>query len=108
MKSLQNQEELEAFIEDSKESPVILFKHSVTCPISAGAHERLVEASTDPSFPEIYKLVVQESREMSQEVAEEFGVIHESPQTILFKDGQPIFDTSHHNITKEAIKKALL
>ena len=89
-----------------KES-AILFKHSATCPVSADAYDQFNEfADSHPDFPCTY-LVVQEDRELSTEIAETFHVKHESPQAILFRNGNVAWHASHWNITKDAIEKAL-
>ena len=86
---------------------VILFKHSATCPVSADAYEQFTEfADSNPDFPSVY-LVVQEDRELSTEVAETFHVKHESPQAILFRNGNVAWHASHWNITRASIEKAL-
>ena len=36
---LNSTEKLDELIENSNENPVVLFKHSVTCPISSGVYQ---------------------------------------------------------------------
>ena len=50
---------------------------------------------------------VVESRPASNRVAEVTGLRHESPQLILFKDGQAIFDRDNWDITGEAVAEGL-
>jgi len=50
---------------------------------------------------------VVEARPASNRVAERTGIVHESPQIILFKDGQPVFDRDNWDITGEAVAEAL-
>ena len=95
-------------IEGSKDKPVLLFKHSLTCPISSRAYrefERYLEA---PNPGVSYRLItVQHSRQVSDEAAERLGVRHESPQAILVLDGKAVWQASHMEITAEEIEKAL-
>ena len=56
------------------------------------------------SFREI---VVQEARSLSDLVARETGIRHESPQVILFRNGEAVWNTSHHGITAESLREAL-
>ncbi len=49
--------ELDALIEKSNEQSVILFKHSTTCPISAGVYQEISNADAD-----INLIVVQNAR----------------------------------------------
>jgi bacillithiol system protein YtxJ len=46
---------------------------------------------------------VVEARPASNRVAEITGIKHESPQVILFKDGQPVFDRDNWDITPDAL-----
>lgn len=48
-----------------------------------------------------------ESRPISLHIAEDLGVVHQSPQVIIIKDQNAVWDTSHRNITKEAILEHL-
>jgi bacillithiol system protein YtxJ len=80
-----------------------IFKHSSTCPISSRAD--LVVDSIEFSVP-VYKLIVQESRELSNQIAEEYGVKHESPQLILVKDGKAVWNKCHFDINENTVKKA--
>jgi len=50
---------------------------------------------------------VVEARRASNRVAELTGVVHESPQLFLFKDGKAVFDRDNWDITGEAIAEAL-
>ena len=56
------------------------------------------------SFREI---VVQEARSLSDLVARETGIRHESPQVILLRNGEAVWNTSHHGITAESLREAL-
>lgn len=90
----------------SEEKPVLLFKHSSACPVSAKADTEMQTLAEDSSLP-IYKLVVQESRDLSDEIAETLEVRHETPQAILLDDQQPAFDASHFDVTADAVKEAV-
>ncbi|MGC8020649.1 monothiol bacilliredoxin BrxC family protein [Salmonella enterica] len=45
---------------------------------------------------------------MSNEVAEMFSVHHESPQVLLIKNGECIYDESHQGITMSEIEEQAL
>jgi bacillithiol system protein YtxJ len=51
---------------------------------------------------------VVEARPASNRVAELTGVIHESPQIFLFKDGKSVFDRDNWDITAEDLEAALM
>lgn len=91
---IKSNEELDKLFEQSNEKPVVLFKHSLTCPISAGVYQEISGADTD-----VYLLVIQHSRALSTALAERAGVRHESPQAIIIKDGKPIYHASHYDVT---------
>ncbi len=95
-------EELDGLFDKSSEQPVFLFKHSLTCPISAGVFEIVSGIHTD-----VHLVVVQHAPEVSKEVAAKTGVRHESPQAIIIKDGKPVYDASHYNVTAQAIEQTL-
>ena len=96
------QEELDVLFEKSSEQPVFLFKHSLTCPISSGVFEIVSGIDAD-----IYLVVVQHSREISNEIAERTGVRHESPQAIIIKDSKPVYHASHYDVTAQKIEEIL-
>lgn len=86
---------------------VLVFKHSATCPVSQTAYEEY-EAfiKANESF-KTYYLVVQEDRPLSNHIAETFHVKHESPQALLFKNGDVIWHDSHWRITADSLKAAI-
>jgi bacillithiol system protein YtxJ len=87
---------LEELFARSNQSPVLLFKHSTTCPISdAGA------------AGEVALVVVQTARPLSNEIAERTGVRHESPQAIVLRAGKPVWTASHYDITAAAVEQAV-
>jgi bacillithiol system protein YtxJ len=96
-------------VETAKDKPVLIFKHSTTCPISGRAAQRvntwLHEAEEE--VPAIYMVKVIESRPVSNAIADRYEVKHESPQVLLIKDGKAVWNTSHDEITAEAIETAL-
>ncbi|CAG5017183.1 hypothetical protein DYBT9275_05719 [Dyadobacter sp. CECT 9275] len=79
----------------------IIYKHSPRCMTSLMAYRRLkmeVNAAPDANVP-IYIVDVISNRRESMAVAEAFGVPHESPQILLIKSGECIFDTSHEDVS---------
>ncbi len=95
-------EQLEKLFEDSHKNPVVLFKHSTTCPISAGVYEEISRVTGD-----INLVVVQTARQISSAIAEKTGIRHESPQAIVLKDGAPIYHASHFDVTAGDVAKSL-
>ncbi len=97
-----SREELDELFEKSNEQPVFLFKHSLTCPISAGVFEIVSGIDAD-----VYLVVVQHSREISNEVAARTGVRHESPQAIVIRNETPVYHASHYDVAAEEIERFL-
>jgi bacillithiol system protein YtxJ len=99
---------LEAAIEESRERPVLLFKHSRTCGISCEAYDELRSHLDTVPPGAVYKVItVQSHRQVSDEAAARLGVRHETPQAILLRDGQPVWKASHFRITAAALADAL-
>ncbi|RDU36174.1 bacillithiol system redox-active protein YtxJ [Neobacillus piezotolerans] len=101
--TLESIEQLEEILQ--KESKVMVLKHSSTCPISHAAFEEYGEFAGQDEVP-AWMLIVQESRPLSNYIAETYGIKHESPQAILFQDGKPIWNASHWKITKRSLTEA--
>ncbi|MEZ4703446.1 MAG: bacillithiol system redox-active protein YtxJ [Rhodothermales bacterium] len=89
----------------SEREPVVVFKHSLTCGISAGARRRMLEMGS-PGDPPVYELVVQHARPLSNAIATSLGVRHESPQVLVLHAGRVVFHTSHGSITPDRVRAA--
>lgn len=100
--------ELELALTESDARPVLLFKHSLTCPISTRAFGELQSflESADPRAS--YKLItVQSARTVSDEAAAKLKVEHQSPQAILIRNGRELWNASHYAITASALAEAI-
>ena len=105
---LQSEKQLNKIIERSKEVPCLIFKHSTSCPISSMAKSRLEMAWTlDGKTVEPYYLDLIAYRAISNKIAKDFGIRHESPQVLLIKDGICSFTTSHLDISVDGVKENL-
>lgn len=108
IKELLSTEELEKVWEESQDKPVLLFKQSTTCPISTSAFNKFngfLESTTKDV--EAYFVKVRETREVSNQIADETGVKHESPQVLLIKNKEVLWHTSHTMISENSIGEAL-
>ena len=103
VKQLTSVEELNGFV--GQPGKHLLFKHSTTCPISAKAHQEF-QSYVEENDASAAIVHVIEDRPVSNQIAEDFGIKHESPQIFLIKDGEVKWNTSHWKITKDAIKEA--
>lgn len=90
-------------------APVLIFKHSTTCPISAQAHRQFhTWAQALPAgHLQLAQVRVIEERPVSQEIARATGVRHESPQALLIQQGRVVWHASHYDITQDALMSAV-
>ena len=108
LKTLPDTAALDAAIAESRERPVVIFKHSRTCGISCEAFDELHAHLADAPGEASYNMItVQSHRGVSDEAAARFGVRHETPQVILLRDGLPVWNASHFRITAQALKRVL-
>ena len=100
---------LEQLTKDSYERPIIIFKHSTRCSISAMALNRLERAwnGEEMQEAEAYFLDLIRHRDVSQQVAKSFGVAHQSPQLLLIHQGTCRYDASHLGISYQTLKSEL-
>ncbi|MCL6459498.1 MAG: bacillithiol system redox-active protein YtxJ [Gorillibacterium sp.] len=96
-------------IEKSSEKPVVILKHSTTCPVSANALREYDAYLADKPNPdaEYFLVKVIESRPVSNQIAEDTGVKHESPQIICLKDKASYWKASHWSVTAAHMKAVL-
>jgi bacillithiol system protein YtxJ len=80
----------------------IIFKHSTRCSISLMAKRRFeMDWESLPDNVPVYFLDLIKHRDISNQVAEDFQVHHQSPQLLLIKDGECILDQSHSSVSLE-------
>ncbi len=104
---LNEEAQLQQIIAASQNKPQVIFKHSTRCSISAVALQRLQKASQPNGF-DFYFLDLLAHRPISAKIAETFKVHHESPQVLLIKDGECVFDESHLSISMNDIVEEAL
>ncbi|MBD0375771.1 MAG: bacillithiol system redox-active protein YtxJ [Flavisolibacter sp.] len=99
---LTSEEQLQEIINKSKETPQIIFKHSTRCSISSVALHRL-QKSEPPNGVDFYFLDLLTNRQLSNKIADTFSVRHESPQVLVIKNGECVYDESHLGISMHDI-----
>jgi len=105
---LRSTDEIEALFERSRQVPVLVFKHSLTCPISHHAYDEFRRfAASGAAGAELALIEIQNARPASAAFAERSGVRHESPQAILLRDGDVAWHASHGAIRQDALAAAL-
>lgn len=108
LKELLEIDEVQEVLESSVEQPVLLFKQSTTCPISTNAFgEFNTFLEKHAGDYDAYFVKVRETRPVSDRIAEELGIRHESPQIFIIKDQEARWNASHTEITVDNIQEAL-
>ncbi len=95
-------EEWNGVLHKSSERGQVLLKHSTTCPVSANAlqeYEQYLEDKPNENLDYVLIKVI-ESRPVSNRIADDLMVKHESPQIIYVKDGAKYWTASHWSVTK--------
>ena len=97
---LQSPDQLTAI--KSAKGDSIIFKHSTRCSISMITKKRF-EMDWDllPENVPVYFLDLISYRNLSNTIASIFQVHHESPQLLLIRDGECIYESSHSEISVE-------
>lgn len=99
---LTEESQLDLIKEQSRTQPVVIFKHSTRCNISAMAKGRL-DRGNAPDGVLFYYLDLIRFRPISNKIAEDFQVHHESPQVLLIRNGECVYDESHGGIDLQEI-----
>ncbi|MBY0425532.1 MAG: bacillithiol system redox-active protein YtxJ [Cytophagales bacterium] len=99
-KELKSEQQLDEVIELSKKHPVMIFKHSTRCSISSAAKGRMERHWDEKNTqnPEPYYLDLITFRSVSNKIASDLHVEHESPQVLVIKNGVCTYHTSHSDI----------
>jgi bacillithiol system protein YtxJ len=108
LRPVQRLDELERLLSETDQRPLLLFKHSRSCGISADALDELVDHLNGGPAPVQYAIVtVQTHRDISNAVSARLGVRHETPQAILIRGGKAVWSASHFRVNAASIEKAL-
>lgn len=102
---LESSEQLDEIISQSNTAEVLIFKHSTRCSISSMAKSR-IEREWQDSEVSLYLLDLITFRAISNDVADRFGVEHQSPQVLLIDKGESRYDASHTAISWSSIPLA--
>ena len=108
IKELPKKEDVEEVWNASEQKPVFLFKQSTTCPISAEAFNEFNSfLNTVGDDVDAFYVKVRETREVSNLIAEETNIQHQSPQAFLIRNKEVLWNASHTKITEESLSDAL-
>jgi len=107
--SLTSTDQVDEIKNNSNQRPAIIYKHSTRCGISSVVFNRL-DRSWQPNemqTADFYFLDLISYRQVSQLVADTFGIRHESPQLLLISAGKCVYDASHMMISYPALRDKL-
>ena len=99
---LDEEKQLEKIIERSQNTPQVIFKHSTRCSISSMAKNRL-DKNDQPEGIDFYYLDLLKHRNISNKIANDFKVQHQSPQVLIIRDGKCTYTESHSGIMMDDI-----
>jgi bacillithiol system protein YtxJ len=96
---LESAADWENIIRESHEKNVLVFKHSTRCIISKMVLKNFEdEWAALPDNADVLFLDLLQFRELSNALAEQLHVKHESPQVIVVRNGKAIYHASHDSI----------
>ena len=106
LKSLQQLDEIK---KQSENNPVLIFKHSTRCSTSRMSLDRLQRHWNTEEMKDVqpYFLDLLNHREISNLIADQFQVEHESPQVLVILKGKSVLDLSHFEIDYDQIKQVI-
>lgn len=94
--------QLQEIKEKSNFKPQLIFKHSTRCGISSMAKARL-DRSPAPHGMDFYFLDLIKHRHILNKISTDFKVYHQSPQVLIIKNGESVYDESHSAIDMQEI-----
>ena len=101
---IKSEADLEKAFEESHGKKVVIFKHSTRCFISKTVlknfEKELSNSDKDASY---YFLDLLANRSISNKIADDLDVEHQSPQLIVLQDGKAVKSASHHSISVSLI-----
>lgn len=103
-KPLESEEALNDALKKSSIKKVVLFKHSTRCHISKMVLRNFEkEVNNSEKDVEYYLLDLISYRSLSNKIAQDFAVQHQSPQLLVLENGKVIKDASHQAISVSLI-----
>jgi bacillithiol system protein YtxJ len=94
---------------ESTETPILIFKYSSRCSLSRMALDRLERNWKETEMRRVkpYFLDLITYREISNRIAHDFAVEHESPQVLIIENEKSIYDKSHMGIDYQEIREII-
>ncbi len=100
---------VQTLMDSSRHAPVLVFKKSPICPVSTMAEGNLMSwlSMREDAPLKVCVVDVIAARELARGLTRELGIRHESPQALVFKNGEFIWHDSHGGLTEDAFSAAL-
>lgn len=103
---LTHEDQLQKIIVRSEEKPQVVFKYSSHCQLSEAILTQL-QKNCCPAHMDFHFLDLTDHENISKKISEKFHVIHQSPQILLIKEGECIYQESNSEISlKEIVEHA--
>ena len=90
--------QLDEVVATSATQTCVIFKHSTRCIVSRTALKQFEMEYVVNEDLKLYFLDLLSHRDISNAIAERFGVEHQSPQIVVIKNGEVVYHTSHSAI----------
>jgi bacillithiol system protein YtxJ len=103
---LSSLDQYEQIKQEAGEKKVFILKHSLICPVSFIALEEFQKFSDNNPEADCYLLKIQEIRELSNYIAQDTGVRHESPQALMLSDGKAVWSKNHYGVSEAKLQEA--
>ncbi|MFC2124882.1 bacillithiol system redox-active protein YtxJ [Bacteroidota bacterium] len=106
--ALNHVDQITEIIKESRNKPVLIYKHSTACGISHMTESRLKQDWDEiKDKVTLYYLDLLTYRTVSNEISRIFNVVHQSPQLILVVDGKAVSSWSHYEVSVKPVLKEL-
>ncbi len=106
-KQLESEAQLAELATLSEQTPVLIFKHSTRCYISKTVLKNFESTYREDDKVATYFLDLIAFRAISNKIAEDYQVVHQSPQLIVIYKNEVIYHASHSDIDADAVLKAV-
>lgn len=103
---LEDIQQLEELLSAKDDATRVFFKHSTRCSISAMVLSSF-ESGWEGSAENLYFVDLLRFREVSNALAERTGIIHQSPQVLVLRNGEVLHHASHSGIDASRIQKII-
>lgn len=108
LETLSDYNEMVAASKKEEYYAVAVFKHSTRCPVSMMAKLKMTSSwDIDENELPIYLIDLIKYRDISNQIATDFNVQHESPQLLVIKNNKCVYHASHSGISASEVKELL-